>query len=87
MEQGAKNALGVVMVGGSQKFSAWSFSQTDATAEIRGSNDRDFVSVLHTSRLRSAITPWKRGANAVETQFIHKERRANSEKLKVAQAL
>ena len=32
LEQGAKNAIGLAMVGGSQKFSAWSFSQT----EIRG---------------------------------------------------
>ena len=36
MEQGAKNALGLAMVGGSQTFSAWSFSQTDARAKIKG---------------------------------------------------
>ena len=32
MEQCAKNALGLDMVGGSQKFSEWSFSHTDARA-------------------------------------------------------
>ena len=36
MEEGANNAWGLVMVGGSQNFTAWSFSQTDARAEIRG---------------------------------------------------
>ena len=43
-------------------------------------NELDFIYVLATNRQRSARTPWKRGANAVETQCIQQERRANTVK-------
>ena len=62
--------------------------------ELRGSflkakraNDRDLVSILPIIRQRSATTPWKRGANAVETECTHpKAPRKQSENSEVVQA-
>ena len=77
MEQGAKNVLGPAMVEGSQKFSAWLFSKTDARTKIRVYSCNQNVQMTETSfpfclqavsavpeHRRSAVrTPWKRNVH------------------------
>ena len=94
MEQGAKNALGLAMVEGKQKFSAWLFSKTDARAKIRVYSWNQNVQMTETSlpfclqgvsavpeRRRSVVrAPWKCN--------VHTKSAAQAQwKFKVVQAL
>ena len=54
--------------------------QSCCLLESKRTNERDFVSVLPTSRHSCARTPWKRGANAVEARCERQGRRANAVK-------
>ena len=53
------------------------FCQPCYMVESKRSNDGAFVSDSPTSRQLSTRTPWKRGTNTVETQYIHQECRAS----------